>query len=295
MMFFWLISGFNFFFKRYRYGKFTSSIQRFWKRTNSCFWMIEGFLLLIFFYYYMNSSQEPVYMYDYSSLNQEYLVSLHTISTNVILLSLVIYFMYFTMLRINSNTWSQLSIYLFFISVFIFYSFFIETYQFYYVISTFNERLWNFNEDENLWSIDLDNPILRTKQQYLLVCLIAKYWHFLFIFLSWVFFLMKSYERKSVNYVNFGVNLQNIVILYALNLMCYVQWIKWVYRRFLDIPYTWFFTNVDNKFYFRFLNELKLVLLSFFNTNENLFAYRTIFYKSTILWNVDSLSVWKYL
>lgn len=61
------------------------------------------------------------------------------------------------------------------ISVFIFFSFFIETYQFYYVLSSFNERVWVFNEDENMWGVDTDNPILRTKHQYLLVCLIAKY------------------------------------------------------------------------------------------------------------------------
>lgn len=197
LMFFWLISGFNFFLKRYQFGKFTSQIQRFWKRTNSYFWLIEGFLLLLFFYYYLNSSQEPVYMYDYSSLNQEYLISLHIISLNIILLSLIIYFMYFILFRINSNSWEQLSLYLIVVSVFVFFSFFIETYQFYYVISVFNEKLWVFNEEENLWSIETDNPILRTKIQYFLVCLIAKYWHFLFIFLSWVFFLIKSFEKKK--------------------------------------------------------------------------------------------------
>lgn len=80
-------------------------------------------------------------MYDYSSLNQEYLVSLHAIALNIILISLIIYIMYFTMLRLNSNSWTQVSLYLILISVFVFFSFFIETYQFYYVISVFNERL----------------------------------------------------------------------------------------------------------------------------------------------------------
>ena len=49
LIFYWLISGFNFFVKHYQFGKFTSQIQRFWKRTNTCFWLIEGFLILIFF------------------------------------------------------------------------------------------------------------------------------------------------------------------------------------------------------------------------------------------------------
>lgn len=295
MLYFWLMSGFNFFLKRYQYGKFTSQIQRFWKRTNTYFWLIEGFLLLLFFYYYLNSSQEPLYMYDYSALNQEYLIPLHSIGLNVILLSLVIYFMYFTMLRINSNSWTQINLYLLIISVFIFFSFFVETYQFYYVISIFNERVWIFNEEENIWAVDTDNPILRTKHHYLLVCLIAKYWHFLFIFLSWVFFLLKSFERKKVTFALFGVNLQNMIILYVLNFACYVQWFKWLYRRFLDLPYTWFFTSIDNKLTFRLFFEIKLLLVNLVNFNLKSYSYSTLVYKSLTTWGVDSLFLWKFI
>ena len=295
MLYFWLMSGFNFFLKRYQFGKFTSQIQRFWKRTLTSFWLIEGFLILIFFYYFLNSSQEPMYMYDYSSLNQEYLVSLQTAALNIILLSFVIYFMYFTMLRINTNSWQQLSLYLAVISSFIFFSFFIETYQFYYVISTFNERLWIFNEEENLWSIDIESPIHRAKQNYLLACLIAKYWHFLFIFLSWVFFIIKSLEKKKITYVLFGANLQNIIILYILNFACYLQWAKWVYRRFFDLPYTWFMTSIDNKFMTRLMSEINLLLSNLFVSNITISKFTNLVYRSTILWNVDSLAYWKFL
>jgi hypothetical protein len=295
MMFFWLISGFNFFLKRYQFGKFTSQIQRFWKRTNTSFWLIEGFLLLIFYYYYLNSSEEPLYMYDYSSLNQEHLVSLYTVGFNVMILSIVIYFMYFTLLRLNSNSWEQLSLNLVIISVFIFFSFFVETYQFYYVISVFNERLWFFNEEDNIWSVEEDNPILRTKTQYFLVCLIAKYWHFLFIFLSWIFFLMKSFEKKKITYVLFGSNLQNIILLFVLNLACYVQWLKWFYRRFFDLPYNWFFTNIDNKFIYKFIHEIKLTALSLFSFNSQVTNIYDIIYKSLSVWGVDSLFLWKFI
>lgn len=295
MLFFWLLSGFNFFLKRYQYGKFTSSIQRFWKRTNTCFWLIEGFLILIFFYYYINSSQEPVYMYDYSSLNQEYLVSLQTAGVNVILLSVIIYFMYFTLLRINSSNVIQINLYLMVISIFIFFSFFIETYQFYYVINSFNERLWVFNEEENLWLLDQESPTLRTKNQYLLVCLIAKYWHFLFIFISWVFFLIKSLERRKVTYTLFGANLQNIVLLYVLNFACYLQWFKWVYHRFLELPYNWFMTNIDTKLIFRFFHEIWLLIVSLFNLNSITSRFNTPTYKSLNYWLVDSLAIWKFI
>ena len=295
MLYFWLMSGFNFFLKRYKYGKFTSAIQRFWKRTNTYFWLIEGFLMLLFFYYYLNSSQEPTYMYDFSSLNQEYLISGQVIASNVILLSLVLYFTEFTLLRVNSNHINQLNLYILIISIFIFNSFFVETYQFYYVLSTFSERVWNFNEDDNLWAVELDTPSLRTKNQYLLVCLIAKYWHFLFIFLSWVFFVMKSFERQKVTYTHLSVNLQNIVILYILNLVCYAQWLKWAYRRFFDAPYTWFFTNPEQKLLSTLVSEVYIIGKATLTFNRLDQATLPVLYKSSTLWQSTSLALWKFL
>ena len=93
LIFFWLISGFNFFLKRYRFGKFTSSIQRFWKRTNTYFWLIEGFLFILFFYYYLNSSQEVYYMYDESNLNQTHLTSLVSFYFSSSLLAILIIYL----------------------------------------------------------------------------------------------------------------------------------------------------------------------------------------------------------
>jgi hypothetical protein len=295
MLYFWLMSGFNFFLKRYKYGKFTSAIQRFWKRTNVYFWLIEGFLMLLFFYYYLNSSQEPSYMYDFSSLNQEYLISSQIVLTNVVFLSLVLYFIQFTLLRVNSNHINQINLYILIISIFIFNSFFVETYQFYYVLSTFSERVWNFNEEDNIWAIEIDTPTLRTKNQYLLVCLIAKYWHFLFIFLSWVFFVMKSFERQKVTYIHLSANLQNIIILYVLNLVCYAQWLKWAYRRFFDVPYTWFFTNPEQKFLSTIISEVYLTGKAAFEFNPLNQVILPIIYKNPALWQSSSLALWKFL
>lgn len=251
--------------------------------------------MLLFFYYYLNSSQEPIYMYDFSSLNQEYLISGQVIATNVVLLSLVLYFTQFTLLRVNSNHINQVNLYILIISIFIFNSFFVETYQFYYVLSTFSERVWNFNEEDNIWAIEIDTPTLRTKNQYLLVCLIAKYWHFLFIFLSWVFFVMKSFERQKVTYVHLSANLQNIIILYVLNLVCYAQWLKWAYRRFFDVPYTWFFTNPEQKILSTLISETYLTCKAMLGVNSLNQVIFPIVHKSQALWQSPSLALWKFL
>ena len=86
-----------------------------------------------------------------------------------------------------------------------------------------------------------------------------------------------------------------MIILYALNFACYLQWFKWIYRRFFDLPYTWFMTNIDNKFTFRLFAELKLILVNLISFNDSATTFQNIVYKSLIFWNVDSLCMWKFI
>ena len=75
MFLYWLLSGFVFFIKKYQYSKFTSVIQRFWKRTYIIFWLIESGVFLTFFYLTLNASEEPTYMYDQMKLYKTHLFS----------------------------------------------------------------------------------------------------------------------------------------------------------------------------------------------------------------------------
>lgn len=115
-----LMSTFNSFLNKYKYGKFTTAIQRFWKRTGIIFWILEGVWLILFFYYFLNSSQEPLYMFDYGSLNQEYLIPLKTSYKNLIFLSLAIYLSFILMLNLNYFVFSQSILLLMLISLVVF-------------------------------------------------------------------------------------------------------------------------------------------------------------------------------
>lgn len=261
-IFFWLISGFNFFLKRYRFGKFTSAIQRFWKRANTYFWLVEGFLFSLFFYYYLNSSQEPLYMYDESALNQTYLFSLINAYFSYILLVFLIFYLFFLLLNMPNFIFKQQLIHLTVISLLLIYIYLLENYQFYYVLTSFIENFWLFDAESNTWALEFEAPRLRVKHQYLILALIAKYWHFLFIFLSWLFFVVKSFEIKKIFYPLFGVNIQNILILFLLNILFYVQWVKWFFKRFYDVTYYWFFVDPNHwSIYFVFDN-----IFNFFNS-----------------------------
>lgn len=260
LLFFWLFSGFNFFLKRYRFGKFTSAIQRFWKRTNTYFWLIEGFLFSLFFYYYLNSSQEVNYFFDEASLNQTYLPSLVSGYFSLFFLLIISVYSYYIMLNLPNFVFKQIVFHLKVVSLFMIVVFLLECYQFYYVLTAFFEINWVFNPQTNLWSLEWFSPKLRVKHQYFLLALIAKYWHFLFIFFSWLFVIMKCFEQKRLHYTLFGVNVQNCLLLILLNLLFYVGWLKWLMRRFGDVIYFWFFTDYNQWNALMYLNEIVLLV-----------------------------------
>ena len=112
-----LMSTFNSFVSKYRYGKFTTGIQRFWKRTGIIFWILEGFLFVLFFYYFLNSSQEPLYMFDYANLNQEYLLQIRISYKSMMWLTFIIYLCLILIVNLNYKTYYQNILLLMFISL----------------------------------------------------------------------------------------------------------------------------------------------------------------------------------
>lgn len=295
VFFYLLMSTFNNFLNKYKYGKFTSAIQRFWKRTGMTFWLIEGFLFIIFFYYFLNSSQEPLYMHDYSNLNQEFLIQLKVSYKNMILLSLAIYFSFILLLNSNFLNYFQNIILLTLISLIIFYMLYIESYQFVYIITIFAEKNWLFEESTQTWILEFEQNNLRVKQQYFLLCLIAKYWHFIFIFISWFFFVIKCFEINKINYNMLGYNVQNLLILYILNLFCLVQWAKWLFKKFLEITYYWFHIQYDEKFFILIVEEILNILKSLVNFNNIVSIYNSFEVISIIIIQSNDSCLWKYI
>lgn len=262
LLVFWLFSGFNFFLKRYMFGKYTSAIQRFWKRTNAYFWLLEGFLFIIFFYYYLNSSQEPLYMFDESNLNQTQCFNLLTAFESYMLLCGLIGYTMYLQLHTSTSVFSQSSLHLLLLTAGLLSLLLIETYQFYYITTKFNELNWAYSEAEKLWTQEVEVNRIRVKHQYLMIAALVKYWHFIFIFFSWVFTLSKSGERKKLTHTLLGLMSQNLYILFILNLFFYLNWVKWVIRRLYDSYYYWFFVNPNNTVFETGLSECLLLILN---------------------------------
>lgn len=295
VLYYLLISTFNSFLIKYKYGKFTSAIQRFWKRTGIIFWLIEGFLFLLFFYYFLNSSQEPLYMFDYSSLNQELLIQLKATFKNLLLLSLAIYLSFILIFNLNYLNYFQNLFILLLTLLIIFYSLYIESYQFIYILSLYADKFWLFEDISQSWSLEIEENNLRAKQQYFIYCLIGKYWHFIFIFISWFFFFIKSIEIKKINYTMLGYNTQNLLILYVLNILCLIQWMKHLSKKFLEITYYWFHMQYDEELLNNFFFEIFNIICSLFNINSIIINIELIFILSDKILYPDSINLWKFI
>jgi hypothetical protein len=234
-------------------------------------------------------------MYDYSSLNQELLIQLKTSYKNLILISLAIYFSFIITLNNNFLNFYQNIVLLILISINIFYMLYIETYQFIYIISIFSEKQWIFEEEDNYWVLEFEQNNLRVKQHYFIFCLIAKFWHFIFIFISWFFFIIKSIENNKINYNILGYNTQNLIILYFLNLFCLIQWFKFLFKKFIEVIYYWFFIDFDEKFFTIITNEVIITLKHLFFNYDIINYYNKLKFISLKSYSTNYINLWKYV
>jgi hypothetical protein len=286
LLFFWIFSTFNFFIKRYRFSKYTSAIQRFWKRAFMCFWLIEGLLFLIFFYYLLNASGEPNFMFDTYGFFVDHLLSIKQFLLSSFLIVLLVNIIILLLFNIKVFSLRKNIIWFFLCTIILLYILFVESYQFYYILNFYIEYLWVFSEDDGVWELDYDIPRTRNKNHYVTLIIVAKFWHYIFIFISWLFFLMKTLELKRVRYSFLSMNLQNIILFYIMNWLCLYSWFKWIFRRFMDQTYYWFFTS------FRPL-ATSFILTDLINLLKNLIKIQhspfkeTLFLKFFYLLNTD--------
>lgn len=275
MFIYWIISGFIFFIKKYQYSRYTSSIQRFWKRTYIIFWIIEAGTFLVFFYLTINATSEPIYMYDQIKIYKTHLFSWRWFLIKLLPLVLVILLSYFLQLTMKWNTSNKQSTIILSITLLLLYILWLEFYQFYHIISFYSNIAWVFDYDEYIWSLEFDSRKTRLTNNYISICLFAKFWHFVFVFIFWVFFVLRVNELNRVRYPLIAANLQNFIIIYIMSWVYMYPWIKFIFRKYLDITYYWFYMNSREIGVRIFFIDIKLILYglieSVFNSDALIF------------------------
>nr|YP_009512672.1 ymf68 [Uronema marinum]AXJ93364.1 ymf68 [Uronema marinum] len=281
MFLYWLMSGFVFFIKKYQYSKFTSVIQRFWKRTYILFWLIESGVFLVFFYITLNAPEEPVYMYDQIKLFKTHLFSWRLFLIKLIPVISLIILSYYLILSIKWTTFSKQVPFIVSITLILIYVFWLEFYQFFHIINFYENLVWSFDADEFLWNLDAEFKRTRIVNNVVTICLLAKFWHLVFIFVFWIFFVLRINEIGRIRYSLLAANSQNFIILYMMSWLYMYPWLKFAFRRHLETQYYWYFYNARRIGVRVFFNDLILLISSVFRNNyfSNTFYFNSgLFY-----------------
>ena len=265
MFLYWLLSGFTFFIKKYQYSKFTSVIQRFWKRTYIIFWAIESGVFCVFFYLTLNASEEPVYMYDQIKLFKTHLFSWRLFLLKLVPVITLVILGYFLLLNLRWTQFSKQTPILVTITLLLVYIFWLEFYQFFHIISYYGNLTWSYDTDEFLWNLESEFKRTRIANNTVTVCLLAKFWHLVFIFVFWIFFMLRINEIGRMRYTLLTANLQNFIILYIMSWLYMYPWFKFLFRRHLETQYYWFFSNARRLGIRVFFTDIKLFFLGLLN------------------------------
>ena len=276
MFSYWLLSGFVFFFKKYQFGKYTTSIQRFWRRSYILFWLLEGATFGVFLFLTINSSQESFYMFDQINVFKTHLYSWKFFFAKLFPLVILIVLTYFLMVSLKWNLFSKHSSVLLVLTLFLTYTVWLEFYQFYHVLNFYGNLNWVYDVDDHSWSLEQDPRRTRIVNHYINLLFILKFWHIVFIYSFWLFFVLRCVETKRIRYPLLAANYQNFIILYIFAWVFMYPWFKFFFRRFLDSPYYWFYVN-NRKLAFRIIfSDFKLIyygLIEKFKYAKNLFFF----------------------
>jgi len=202
-------------------------------------------------------------MYDQIKYNKTHLYSwrlfIFIATLNFFLLTFTFYLQYLV-------KWSSFSILkncLFIITILLLFLVSGEFYQFYHIVNFYNNLSWLYDYDEGYWSLEVEFRRTRLVNNYVTICLLAKFWHLIFIAGFWLFFLLRSYETQKVNHLLLAANYQNFIILYIMIWLYMYPWFKYIFRKFLSNSYTWFSLDSRELFFNFIVYDLTLYIKSF--------------------------------
>jgi hypothetical protein len=265
---YWLISGFVFFIKKYQFSKFTSAIQRFWRRSYILFWLIEFSLFSVFFYLTLNANNESWYMYDQLQVNKTGVFSWRIFLIKIFPLTFLLIVGYLLLLGLKWNVFNKHVLWLLILTNVLLYTIWSEFYQFFHAVNFYGNFNWIFDADEKVWSLELESRKSRTVNHYVMLMIMLKFWHIVVIFLIWIFFILRVLEIGRIRYPLYSANLQNFLILYLFAWVMMFPWLKFILRKYLDMPYYWFYINnreLGSRIFFNDFSTYYYALLDFYS------------------------------
>lgn len=240
---YWFVSIFLFLFKKTLYGKFTSVIQRFWKRTLYLFWGLELFLFSIFLFLVLNCASEVEWLFDQPQLFKSYYIN--CVSFFLMGFIVLVPVLLLTVLQYFSLHYSH-----FFKNITVVFLLALTTLllleEFYQVFLTsvfYTDSTLVFNKEKVFWGWDDSHIKRRTIQHHYFLLLVLKFWHVAFIY---GMLLLSSSYYSSTGFMFQGLlssNRQNMLFLVMFNFVMFFG----VFKHYMNVSfyqtYGWFLTH----------------------------------------------------
>lgn len=221
-------------------------MHRYWRRTFSIFWLLEGFLFLVFLYLTMFANQEPFFGYDNIQAFKDLAYPWRIFMQEAVSLIFIIAILRYSLVRLKDMTTTKIYITVLTVTVLLLVTTWSEFYQFFYTLNHYNSVDWTYDEESFTWSMEPETKKTRVLLHFITMCIVAKFWHFVFILGFWIFSVLRWSQLNTIHYPLLSANLQNFIILYLLNWIIMYPWIKYAFRRHLYKNYTWLYTNFRN-------------------------------------------------
>ena len=259
-LFYWFYTVFIYLIKKSYLSKFTTLIQRFWKRSFMLFWLIEIFLFCVYLFLICNNPEETFYFLDFNKFYKNFYISLIELLVKTIYLVYIIYYCY--LLIIISKVASKNYFYLF-IGLIYFYLY-IELNQLFYINNLFYNYIYTYDFDDNIWGAEIDIIKLRVYYYYIYLFAVLKYWHILYIYIYLIIYYWYYYVFQWFSYNWLSVFYQNFLFLYLFNYLYLYVFLKKIIKLNFSVEYYWFFLNCNDIFiFYDFLHSFNIYYLLF--------------------------------
>ena len=251
----------------YLYANYTTSAQRFWKRTFSLFWAIEGFLFSIVIFLFIISPQESSIFID--SYNQTpcfwYLKKEFSYCGLLLLLLLSSYKLLFIYKKegslSNRGSYILLATFLLLCNLMV-----TELFKFTEAVSSLETRhsvhLIDSNKILNTSTVCAYSSlegisssyglntetiqgrlIRRTDTFYIALISVLKFWHLGFIISLNSLLTFKALKKEVLSQDVIATSYTNVVYVFAFFLTGFILFFKKYFYFFLKWPYFWFFES----------------------------------------------------
>ena len=242
-----LLTGFIYLLNRNGYANNLPSLSRFWKRSFMIFWLLEASLFACFTFLTLNEGQDLWVAKDSLNFFKTQHFEFPPFLFRLGILCFTIIVLYSLLISIESNFITNKPNKL--VSFVICLSGLSELY--FTSILAHCLYLSSYELSSSKSKFVLESRRLRVFNQFLIICSLAKFWHFVLVVFSWFTVMPSLSPKKNNQYGIVSLVLQNLIAIYFLTILTAAPYVKYVYRNNLEhVSNIWAFLKQNQGFGF---------------------------------------------